>query len=117
MSITKFSIFIAVYYSCQELIKYNQWESTDKSTLEVHLTTLQDFYDILVYSIDKLTSHSYISRAQTSNFKRRKDVLDLDSAIVLVDFAENYSFVVQDEVQGFHRNKVQATLHPIVIYY
>ena len=44
----------------------------------------------------------------------RKDNLDGCSAIVLVDFAENYSFVVQDEVQGFQWNNLQATLHPIV---
>ena len=35
----------------------------------------------------------------------------------LVDFAENYAFVVQDEVQGFHWNKSQCTLHPVVLYY
>ena len=35
----------------------------------------------------------------------------------MVDFAENFSFVVQDEIQAFHWNKLQATLHPIVMYY
>ena len=44
----------------------------------------------------------------------RKDNLDGCSAIVLVNFAENYSFVEQDEVQGFHWNNLQATLNPIV---
>lgn len=51
--------------------------------------------------MDKLTSHSYISRAQTSYYIMRKDSLDDCLAIVLVDFAENYSIVVQDEFQGF----------------
>ena len=37
--------------------------------------------------------------------------------LVLADFSENYSFVVQDEVQGFHWNNSQATIHPFVIYY
>ena len=37
--------------------------------------------------------------------------------MIVLDFAENYSFVVQDEVQGFHWNNTQATLHPFVIYY
>ena len=37
--------------------------------------------------------------------------------MVLGDFAENYQFVVQDEIQSFHWNKTQATLHPTVIYY
>ena len=37
--------------------------------------------------------------------------------IILMDFAENYSFIVQDAVQGFHWENSQATLHPFVIYY
>ena len=72
---------------------------------------------MLIDSVEKLTCHSYISRAQTSYLQKQKDILDNHSAIVLVDFSENYSFVVQDEVQAFHWNNVQATLHPIVIYY
>ena len=35
----------------------------------------------------------------------------------LGDFTENYRFVIQDEVQGFHWNNFQCTLHPVVTYY
>ena len=72
---------------------------------------------MLIESIEKLTSRSYISSGQTSYLQKRKDNLDNNSAIVLLDFAENYSFALQHEVQAFHWNNVQATLHPIVIYY
>jgi hypothetical protein len=34
----------------------------------------------------------------------------------LCDFAENYSFILQDEAQGFHWNNAQATIHISVIY-
>ena len=37
--------------------------------------------------------------------------------MVLGDFAENYQFVIQDEIQGFHWNSSQCSLHPVVIYY
>ena len=30
---------------------------------------------------------------------------------------QNYSFVVQDEVQSFHWNNLQATVHPFLCYY
>ena len=36
---------------------------------------------------------------------------------VIADFSENYFFVLQDEVQGFHWNNSQATIHPFVVYY
>jgi hypothetical protein len=34
----------------------------------------------------------------------------------LPDFAENYSFVLQDEAEGFHWNNAQATIRLFVIY-
>ena len=34
-----------------------------------------------------------------------------------MDFAENQNFLVQDEVQSYHWNSQQCTLHPVVIYY
>ncbi len=36
--------------------------------------------------------------------------------VVLLDFAENFSFLVQDAVQAFHWDNRQATLHPFVVY-
>jgi hypothetical protein len=35
---------------------------------------------------------------------------------VICDFSENYS-IVKDEVQGFHWNNAQATIHPFVACY
>ena len=34
-----------------------------------------------------------------------------------MDFAENYSFDIQNEVQGFHWTNKQATVHPVVCYF
>ena len=41
---------------------------------------------------------------------------DAGEVIVLGYFAENYSFFVLDEIQGYHRNKNQCSLHPAVVY-
>lgn len=37
--------------------------------------------------------------------------------LVVGDFAENYSFVLQDAAQSFHWNNSQGTIHPFVCYY
>ena len=55
-------------------------------------------------------------KCQSKYLKNLKEELPSNSAIVLGDFAENYSFVVQDEVQGFYWNNLQDTLHPVVYY-
>ena len=49
--------------------------------------------------------------------KHRLDIYTKEKKTFLGDFAENFKFVVQDEVQGFHWNTQQITLHPVVIYY
>ena len=57
------------------------------------------------------------AKAQAKYLKKLKKDLKEDEVIVLGDFAENYKFIVQDEIQGFHWNQTQCTLHPIMIYY
>ena len=77
-----------------------------------------EFIELLVEAIDNLTSHSYIAKCQTKYLKRRKEELPHNCALVLGDFAENYTFVVQDEIQSFHYwTKLYCTLHPIVVYH
>jgi hypothetical protein len=36
---------------------------------------------------------------------------------VLCDFAENFSFVLQDGAQGSHWNSAQVTVHPCITYF
>ena len=56
-------------------------------------------------------------KAQSEHLRKLKNDLKNHSIIFLGDFAENYGFVVQDEVQLFHWTNLQATLHPLVIHY
>ena len=37
--------------------------------------------------------------------------------MILGDFAENLSFIVQDKIQRYHWNNQECSLHPIVLYY
>lgn len=46
-----------------------------------------------------------------------KQNLKCNEFVILCDFAENYSFVVQDEIQAYHWVNAQCTVHPFVIYY
>jgi hypothetical protein len=41
--------------------------------------------------------------------------LKTGATAVICNFSENYS-IIQDDVQGFHWNSDQATLHPFVGY-
>ena len=71
------------------------------------------FIEKLVKSLDILRPRSFISRNQSQYLNNLKENIDESSAIFLWDFAENYSFVVQDEVQSFHWKIVMCTIHPV----
>ena len=54
---------------------------------------------------------------QTKHFYDVKENLSPGEVLVVGDFSENYSFVVQDAAQGVHWSNSSCTLHPWVCYY
>ena len=98
-----------------DTIKFSQWVSTDRTELVILETSRDKFADVLVDNLQKLRHH-FIAKAQAAYLKQQKENLDDETAIVLMYFAENFSFVVQDEVQGFHWDHSQAALHPSAVY-
>ena len=71
--------------------------------------SVEDFTELLVYQVDNLSSDSFIAKSQPQYLKARKENINEATCIVLLDFAENYHYVVQDEVQGYHWNKEHST--------
>ena len=98
-------------------IKFKQWKNTDRSTLEDMKLEIYDFVDDLTEKCLKLTEHHFIADNQSQFFKQLKTSLTSNEAVVVLDLAENYSFLVQDAIKKFHWNNSQVTIHPIVIYY
>ena len=61
--------------------------------------------------------HHFIYKQQQNVLTNRKGTLSDNECIIVLDFAENYTFMLQDAIQSFHWNNTQATIHPFVIYY
>ena len=95
---------------------FKQWKSTDRTNLNTLTLPTDEFIEFAASQLDKSTSHSFIVKSQVQYLKNRKESIHFDTAIILVDFSKNYSFVVQYEVRGFQWNKDQCTLHPVVVY-
>ena len=49
-----------------------------------------------------MTAHPFIAKSQSNYLRELKGNLEENEVTILGNFTENYSFVVQDEVQGFH---------------
>ncbi len=98
-------------------IQYKQWLSTDRSTLETVSKSADEFLDAFCEKLEALRRHDFIAKQQSAYCHERKESLAEGEVLVIGDFAENYSFVLQDAAQGFHWNNAQATLHPFVFYF
>ena len=100
-----------------EEFTYKQWVSTDRCTMVQVIESSEDFLESLSNKVNKLTRHHFVAKAQTRFLKHLKSNLQPNEVIILGDFSENYSYIVQDEVQGFHWENSQCTVHPFVAYY
>ena len=89
----------------------------DCTTVVNHYSTVEEFVAKIVDDVYEVCPHHFIAKAQANHLKMTKENLSENELIILLDLAENYSFVVQDAVQGFHWENSQATLHPFVAYF
>lgn len=61
--------------------------------------------------------HDFITEKQSNYFKNRKEKLEEDEVIAIMDFSENIAFEMQNAAQSYYYSKIQATIHPICMYY
>ena len=64
-----------------------------------------------------LIRHDFLAKSQASYFSEMKIGVNEGEFVICMDFAENYTFRVQNAIQAHHWASTQATLHPYVIYY
>ena len=103
-------------YSEEDVVTYRQWVHVDRDELITSVCNVKEYIEKLTDAVDQLTTHHYIAKAQGRYYKQVKENLTDSQALVTLDFAENYTFLIQDAIQGFHWNNDQATLHPFSIY-
>ena len=94
-----------------------QWMHTDRTKLMDLQFSVSEFIETICEKLNALQQHHFISKSQSAFLNACKAELRADEVIILLDFAENFSFLVQDAVLGFHWENSQATLHPFTVYY
>ena len=101
----------------QQIITSEQWSNTDQAELVTRTETVRDYVDLLVLHLSKSTELLYPATAQSNCLKSLKENLPENESIVLRDSVENYTFLVQDEIQGMYWNKQQCFLRLVFIYH
>ena len=100
-----------------DTVEVRQWTQTDRANLETKVMLFDDFIDVFISMLKKLTVHDFTAKMQARYVQECKDNLVEGEYLIIADFSENYSFVVQDEIQSFHWNNRSATVHPFVCYF
>ncbi|XP_015122678.1 uncharacterized protein LOC107045064 [Diachasma alloeum] len=98
-------------------ITYKQWTTTDRCTTIDKSDSVEQFTGILFKSLNKLVWHHNVAQQQSQHLRDVKNDLKAGELVVVMDFSENYAFVVQRPAQAFHWNNKQATIFPVVVYY
>ena len=108
---------VAFEHQFNDKIEFQQLTTTGRSDLVNCRESIVDYVDLVVSQLGKLTTHSYIAKAQARYLKQRKENNTEETALFLGDFAENYIFLIQDEIQSYHLSNKQCSLHPVVVYF
>jgi len=101
-------------------VTYNAWVSSGSGTRCNLLTVTkckEDFIEDFLSALDDLKNHDFLAYEQRKCLQALKETLPVGEAVVLMDFAENYRMIIQNEVQGYHWTTTEATIHPFVAYY
>lgn len=101
----------------KESVLFQQWLTTDRCNLETITKTIDEFVPYFVEKVDKLITHDFIYKEQSSFLRDKKESLKQGEVLTICDFSENYSFIIQNSAQGYHWNNSQATIHPFEVYY
>lgn len=91
--------------------RWKQWIPNDKRTeVKYEEGTLQLLLEKLENKLKKFKQHFYVHHTQSRFFRDIKENIKRHEAVLQMDFAENFTFVSQDEVQNAHWNQAQATI-------
>ena len=99
-------------------LKNRKWTTTDRSMLETIHQSVDEFIQSVTEHLQYIILRDFIEKVQPSYYQDLRDnMLGEKEVLVVGDFAKNFTFVMQGEVQSYHWNNAQATIHPFVCYW
>ncbi|XP_071481542.1 uncharacterized protein [Diadema antillarum] len=107
----------------QRMTKWRKWSSVTYAPgkKRVVLTeisgSLKALVDELKNELVAYPSHLFEARWQQKQFALISSCPPPSAIVTVMDFAENYTCIMQEEVQSAHWYQSQVTVHPFVSYY
>ncbi|KAJ4425792.1 hypothetical protein ANN_27417 [Periplaneta americana] len=93
-------------------VKWKKWEKNNSGqlTLASKTSTLKSILTEINNSLPAFKCHVFVQKQQAKYFDEKKTGLKPGEVVLQVDYAENYSLILQDEVQSAHWQHPQVTL-------
>ena len=107
-------------------VTWQKWETQayihdgkrkSKKVLATKTGTFRSMFQELLVETAPLAKHLFTASWQQGQFTTIRGKLPDNWSLFVLDFAENYACISQDEIQSAHWAIQQVTVHPIVCYY
>lgn len=72
--------------------------------------------EFLKPTLQRFVYHNFCARLQSEQAKLAKESLPRNAVLTHIDFAENYTFQVQNEIQSMYYHSTQVTIMVQVVY-
>ena len=109
--------YLLELFDIMKLKVFHMWQKYKKfCTMMQFNSIIEEFVDEICKQAKFLCEHHYIRSSPATYLEHCKSTLPEENALILLDFAENYSFIIQDVFQDCHWINSQATLHLVIIY-
>lgn len=106
-----------------EKIKYNAWEKAkdDEGKLRWVLcqkeVEMQEFKELFFFKYKEFTDHRTRISVIDLAVRKLKEDMPANEVLLWMDFAENFTCTVSEQVQSAYWNQAAVTLHTMVMYY
>ena len=99
-----------------EEVEFHQWAFTDNAQKEFHVMSTENFCSEFIHMMNAFKTHHYVNKMQSIFTYQLKKNLQNGEALVMMDFAENYSIKTQNEVQQAYFKPQQVSILTIYVY-
>uniref|UniRef100_UPI00358EA477 uncharacterized protein isoform X3 n=1 Tax=Myxine glutinosa TaxID=7769 RepID=UPI00358EA477 len=106
--------------------RQTSWQRWEKTTVEGHPArmlkaskqgTVHELVHELLWELEPYASHLFNAKWQHNQYKNITSDIPPQTAILCLDFGENYTCRAGDAPQGYHWTNTQCTIHPVVANY
>lgn len=99
-------------------IKYCFWVTSPRCEIISKEDDTSNFLDILETQLEKFVVHQFKVGQQIQFIRMKKEgLVPTKEVMCQLDFAENYSCIIQDAIQSHYFGRPQVTIHPFVVFY